>query len=121
MSAVTPEVRTRLVKVLSMLNSPHDGERAAAGLLATRIIQSAGTDWDEILKPQHCRGAATLQKHDFSSQPMTDMGLCVRHLRRLSPWEQEFILSLSTRSVLTAGQLRKLAEIAAVLRKTGAR
>ena len=115
---MTTEERSRLVKVLSMLGSNHDGERAAAGLLATRLVKSAGTDWDQLLQPQEPCKRQTAS--DFSPPPMSDMGLCVRNLRRLTHWEQDFVLSLRGQSFLSVGQRRKLAEIAADLRKAGA-
>jgi hypothetical protein len=46
---MTSELRNRLVKVLGMLGSPHDGERAAAGLLATKLLTRAGLMWDTVL------------------------------------------------------------------------
>ena len=115
---MTPNERTRLVKVLSMLGSDHEGERAAAGLLATRIVQSAGTDWDQLLhREEHYQRP---EPAGFSHPPTSDIGLCIRNLRRLTPWEQNFILCLRDRTFLSIDQRGKLAEIAADLRKAGA-
>jgi hypothetical protein len=41
----------RLAKVLARLGSDHDGERAAAGLLASRMVREAGLTWDQLLAP----------------------------------------------------------------------
>ena len=41
--------RRRLVGILSRLASNHDGERAAAGLLATRLLTARGLQWDEVI------------------------------------------------------------------------
>lgn len=46
---MTPELRRRLIGCLGMLASSHDGERAAAGLLACRLLKSAGVTWDEVI------------------------------------------------------------------------
>ncbi|MCK8786742.1 hypothetical protein M0638_20430 [Roseomonas sp. NAR14] len=46
---LSPEKRERRVEVLALLASPHDGERAAAGLAATRILASAGLTWEDVI------------------------------------------------------------------------
>jgi hypothetical protein len=40
----------RLVKVLNLLSSPYDGERAAAGAAATRILKDLGLSWGEVIR-----------------------------------------------------------------------
>ena len=45
------ELRGKLVKVLGRLGSEHDGERAAAGLLASRMVAAAGLTWERLLAP----------------------------------------------------------------------
>ncbi|MGY4800160.1 hypothetical protein [Teichococcus aerofrigidensis] len=49
MSALTPATRERLVKILGLLGSDIDGERAAAALAAHRLIQKSGTTWEALL------------------------------------------------------------------------
>jgi hypothetical protein len=39
----------RLVKVLGMLGSTHDGERAAAANLATSILKKHGATWGDLI------------------------------------------------------------------------
>jgi hypothetical protein len=41
--------RNKLIKVLGMLGSSHDGERANAALQAERIRKEAGLTWSDIL------------------------------------------------------------------------
>ena len=41
--------RRKLVGILSRLASDHDGERAAAGLLATRLLKTRGLGWDDVV------------------------------------------------------------------------
>jgi hypothetical protein len=41
--------RAKLTKLLGMLGSAHDGERAAAGKLASDLIRHAGLSWAEVL------------------------------------------------------------------------
>ena len=43
-----PAAAERLAKVLALLGSPYDGERASAGLLADRIVRAAGITWADV-------------------------------------------------------------------------
>ena len=44
-----PAAAERLAKVLGRLGTTFDGERAAAGLLADRIVRGAGLSWQDLL------------------------------------------------------------------------
>ena len=48
---MTRSERLKLVRILGMLGSDHEGERAAAGLAAHRLVQRAGTTWWGLLDP----------------------------------------------------------------------
>jgi hypothetical protein len=39
----------RLIKLLGMLGSAHDGERAAAGLKAHQLIRRHGLQWSDVV------------------------------------------------------------------------
>ena len=41
--------RLKLVRILGMLGSEHDGERASAAMAAHRVIQAADTSWAQLL------------------------------------------------------------------------
>ena len=41
--------REKLAKVLAMVGSQHDGERANAAGLADRMVRAAGLTWDQVL------------------------------------------------------------------------
>ena len=41
----------KLIRVLGMLGSDHPGERAAAALVAHRLINSHNRTWSELLQP----------------------------------------------------------------------
>jgi hypothetical protein len=45
------EQRVRLVRLLGMLGSAHDGEVVNAARLAVRLIKGAGLDWHDVLSP----------------------------------------------------------------------
>ena len=53
---MTPRERTRLSSILARLASPYDGERAAAGLLASAFVAKHGLAWADL--------TATLQPAD---------------------------------------------------------
>lgn len=40
----------RLIAILGMLGSEHEGERAAAALKATEMVRAAGLDWARIIQ-----------------------------------------------------------------------
>jgi hypothetical protein len=48
MTAVPPEIRTRGIKLLGMLGSSFDGERAAAGLLIDKLLKENSLTWEDI-------------------------------------------------------------------------
>jgi hypothetical protein len=89
--------RARLVKLLGMLGSAHEGEVVAAARQAERLRHEARATWVDILAP-----AAGVQR---SATPATRppetveaaLALCADHLPRLTPWEQKFVRSVTSR------------------------
>lgn len=47
--ALTPRERAKLAAILARLASPHDGERAAAGLLASAFVAKHGLAWADLI------------------------------------------------------------------------
>lgn len=47
----------KLLKLLALLGSEHDGERAAAALAAHRLVQTANTNWAALLAPAPAKAA----------------------------------------------------------------
>ena len=41
----------RFIKVCGMLASDHEGERASAAMLASRMLRAAGMTWEDALSP----------------------------------------------------------------------
>ena len=113
---MTPSERRRLVGVLGLLSSEHDGERAAAGLLATRLLKSANVTWEQLLSDNAPARLA-------SAQPRPGLGwrievaFCQRHPTLLTPWEQRFINSLVACVSLSQKQQAVLSKIARVVRE----
>jgi hypothetical protein len=44
-----PQAADRLIKLLGMLGSAHDGERAAAALKADAFVRSHGLQWRDVI------------------------------------------------------------------------
>lgn len=109
--ALSSDDRRRLAGVLARLSSDHAGERDVAALLASRIVRDRHVTWLDVLRAH--------PRHDAA--PDSDLALCLRHLGQLNGWERQFVQSVAAVMRRTPGQSRKLAEIADVLRKSGAR
>jgi hypothetical protein len=48
LQALTPRERAKLAAILARLASPHAGERAAAGLLASAFVAKRGLAWVDL-------------------------------------------------------------------------
>jgi hypothetical protein len=106
---VTPADRDRLVAVLGMLGSDHVGERASAGLHATRLLRERRLTWGDVITPAGPSapppprsppppepprptypppgsgpGPAIPQRHEA-------VELCRRHPELLTEWEIHFL------------------------------
>ncbi len=125
MSELAAEQMTRLIKILGLLASDRDGERAAAAWQASRIIKSAGLTWEEVLArpslpPPHLnRAASDPQRPD--AVWFDDARLAQRHVAELTPWERQFIAKIAFLITLSRKQTVILAGIAAALRARGLR
>ena len=103
-----PTSRQRLVRLCGMLGSDHDGERANAGRFADRLIREAGLTWDQLIAaPQLARPEPTKRPPPQpASEPWTTgvddpsakaEAILARHRAVLTPWEVEFLGSLTWR------------------------
>ncbi len=109
--SLDPATRNRLIGVLSRLASDFDGERAAAGLLATRLMKSHGVSWDDLLPVTPSIQTQT----DYRA----DLTLCLHNMLELTPWESEFVRSVATRGRLSPKQVSVVQRIAGTLRARG--
>jgi hypothetical protein len=83
------DAATKLAKVLALLGSPHDGERASAGLLADRIVRAAGLSWADVI----------VVADDNDTPPPGHRELAVWLLQRLpnlGERDREFLSTMST-------------------------
>jgi len=113
--ALSSPDRAKLISVLGMLGSNFDGERAAAGLLASRMLREAGLSWADVIDTS----ALPPPREAAPSGWRTDLALAERHLSFCRPWEQAFVANLSTRATITPKQRAALNEISAALRARG--
>ncbi len=103
---IQPDQRNRLVGILGRLGSEFDGERAAAGLLATRLLKQIGVAWDEII-------AAPAVAHEAAT-PLnwrSEVSAASRSMDMLTPWEREFLTGLAQQGRITQRQRRQLDRI----------
>ena len=109
--ALSLSEKRKLIGILSRLASEHDGERAAAGLLATRLLKSAGLTWDQIV-------GGPVSPPRLSPQPWRgEIEGCLKHAGLLSQWERKFLRDLLSRGALTTRQHDKVRQIAQQIRE----
>jgi hypothetical protein len=125
-----------LVKVLGLLGSAHDGERAAAAQLASDMVRAANASWDQLLDDRVAIAAARrlldeneelreqiARLHSMvtprSPAPWRDSARCddavealVLWEEYLTDWEREFLASpLRRHCRLTPKQIAVLTQI----------
>lgn len=64
LGALTPRERARLAGILARLSSPHAGERAAAGLLASAFVAKHGLAWTDLTTLAQPAPAAPATSHE---------------------------------------------------------
>ena len=110
---LSPQQRRRFRGVLGRLHSNFDSECAAAALLATRMLQEAGLNWETVLG-SGCHPAA-----DRPASWRDNLSLCLRHTGSLRPWEIEFTRNVGRQANANRKQRDVLAQIAHRLRDGG--
>ena len=92
--ALDPVVAQRkLVAILSRLSSPFDGERAAAGKLATELLNRLDLQWADIV-----RIGGVIESRPSPAPPDWHemLRVCAQHFQDLSKTEQVFVANLAT-------------------------
>jgi hypothetical protein len=92
--------RDKLVKVLRMFGSNHDGEVAAAARRAHNIIKKSSLDWDDLLMPVNPPRTEHRQyrAEHFYNEDETEAFLIRRaqqHDQFCSDWERNFLASIA--------------------------
>jgi hypothetical protein len=116
------EAVERLIKLLGMLGSTHDGERAAAGLKAHEFIKQRGLCWADVISlPISRAGAHDDREHDDYETDFDSWSaqrqFCLRYRKWLTSKELGFLISIGNwRGELTERQQIWLDSIQARLR-----
>lgn len=101
--------RDKLIKVLRMFGSDHDGEVAAAARRAHSMVKKHELDWDDLLMPVSPPRTEQRQHRaeHFYNEDETEAFLIRRarqHDSLLSDWERTFLASISD-SLIEWGRL----------------
>lgn len=113
---LAPAEHRRLVGILGRLGSDHDGERAAAGLLATRLLRDRGLSWDQVVPAPDAPPAGP----PGAADALADLDLCKRRWNDLNSWHRQFIVGVSGQTrPMSPAQRAKVAEAAGSLRARG--
>jgi hypothetical protein len=103
--------RDRLAELLGVLGSDHDGERAGARLLATRMLKDNGLTWADLIGSL----SFSRQSHGCRSGPAYGwrdaVEACGSKTSLLNPWEQQFLSSVAHCHRLSEKQLAVLDRI----------
>jgi hypothetical protein len=108
--ALAPAQAQRLIKLLGLLGSDHDGEVAAAGRHADRLVRESGLTWSDIiavkreLEQRFPRVRAHRYERSINATLRDGAGV-------LSQWEVQFLNSLLGRNRFTDKQASKFSEI----------
>ncbi len=108
--------RRRLCGLLGMLSSNHDGERAAAGYMAARMLQDRGLQWDDVLQP--VQTSFCLPSPMRTDRPPTTssssyapwINYLLSNSALLTDWERSLVISAATRDRLTEKQVAALSK-----------
>ena len=115
MRALPPADADRLVKILGLLGSSFDGERAAAALKASQFLRERNLTWPDIIRPALPPPDAP-PRHEPPYRPSPSwrqtVDLCMCDATLLTNWEFRFLLSIQHRSRLTPKQKSVLDQIA---------
>ena len=119
--ALPAKDRARLVALLGMLGSEHDGERANAAKLAATFVRTRGLTWDALIST----GAVAPQprpqayQHTYYYTPpdqrewFEKLAVCDEKKAKLTEWERNFVASLLLRQAyeLTDKQIAVISRI----------
>lgn len=97
---MTAAMLPKMVGTLGRLGSDHAGERAAAGLIATRLLRDAGATWEGLLSapaPAAARAPERRPGPSTAARMSADARWALQHLGSLAPQEVDFLLGLTRR------------------------
>src|SRR3954469_23200789 len=116
-AALTPAFADKLVKVLGMLGSDHDGEVAAAGRRAHSMLQAEGLTWGEVIFPARLAPpppprSEPQPRHWHKPESVRNaVALCLRWPEVLTEWDATFLVSIAHRVQMSDKQSKTLMRI----------
>jgi hypothetical protein len=114
---VTTSGTEKLVKVLALLGSSHDGERAAAAAAADRMLREAGLTWDDVIRLGDTSAGATHTPHAWPSTVRASIAFIAAREDALTAWERNFVRSIRNRRLLSRRQCSTVGRIRARLKR----
>jgi len=114
-AALTPAFADKLVKILGMLGSAHDGEVAAAGRRAHSMLKAMGLTWSDVIKPAAPKSEQPQRpqrRWRRGVSPTDTAALCLQWSEVLTDWETDFCRSMVGRRRTSAKQIEVLGKIA---------
>jgi hypothetical protein len=118
MQSLTPTERERLAKLLGMLGSDHEGERANAATIADRMLRERGLTWRDILPDQPAGPTQPPATKRAPRNWRADIELLAHATRLLTPWEEQFVASVRRQRRFSKKQAAIIARLAGRVRKT---
>ena len=106
---IAPDTVDRLAKLCGMLGSAHDGERAAAAMKATAMLQSLGMTWRELVEAAAMPSGSnsrTIEERTLAEWAEL-VGSLVVNPPFLHEGEAEFLQNMFTRTHAGRGPSRK--------------
>jgi hypothetical protein len=113
-ASLSPAFADKLVKVLGMLGSDHDGEVAAAGRMAHSMLKAMGLTWGDVIKPAAPKSERPKQQRRWRwpTSPSDTAALCLQWPEVLTEWETDFCRSMVGRRRISAKQIVVLERLA---------
>ena len=96
-STIDQSAIDRLTKLLGMLGSAHDGERAVAAAKADELVRSRGLTWSDVVARPQPVSAPRRSSSEAWHEPETireKIDAALRYRRLLNAWEESFLLDL---------------------------
>jgi hypothetical protein len=112
---ITAALASKLVKVLGLLGSAHDGEVAAAGRRADAMVKGAGLSWGDVIIPAAPRSEQPQRpprRWRRGVSPTDTAALCLQWPEVLTDWETNFCRSIVGRRRISAKQTVVLERLA---------
>ena len=86
----------KLVAILGLLGSSHDGEVLAAANRATALLRRHGVSWNDVVSqaaqaPPHQNAYRPPQRRTIGDQHRMSFELCRQRLGAITAWERKFL------------------------------